>query len=72
MCIIRDGKFEMNTIGSYNSALILAALAAAGYAIVPVEPTKEMMEGGRKELTRLRSTAVTTYRAMLDAATKSA
>jgi hypothetical protein len=45
----------------------LAAIRAAGWAVVPVEPTDEMFEAGHEEVLG-GSGVIATYRAMLAAA----
>ena len=50
-----------------DAAIALAAIRAAGWAVVPVEPTDEMFEAGHEEVLG-GSGVIATYRAMLAAA----
>jgi hypothetical protein len=50
-----------------NARSALAAIRAAGWAVVPVEPTDEMFEAGHEEVLG-DSGVIATYRAMIAAA----
>ena len=53
--------------GGHAAKVALAAIRAAGWAVVPVEPTGEMFEAGHEEFWEGKG-VVETYRAMLAAA----
>ena len=61
------GAIAWVTGGDHAAKVALAAIRAAGWAVVPVEPTGEMFEAGHEEFWEGKG-VVETYRAMLAAA----
>jgi len=51
-------------------SVCLAEIEAAGYAVVPVEPTAEMEAAGNEPLNWVMTSAGTVWRAMLSASRK--
>jgi predicted CoA-binding protein len=65
--IIAWAIFGLNCTADNAAKAALAAIRAAGWAVVPVEPTDEMFEAGHEEVLG-GSGVIATYRAMLAAA----
>jgi len=53
-----------------TTTAVLAEIEAAGYAVVPVEPTAEMEAAGNEPLSWVMTSAGTVWRAMLAASRK--